>query len=262
MSDARLLAAAAERARRWEALVATNGGPVFDECTVTKRVFGAKLKAEQHRTDAANRLGLQTGRFITPSVLASVGATMTVERIVDFVPIRDLLREDAQASIPIVRRVGGALGCIHTNMAQLCLAEGHFIHGDFNTVNVGVRASDEMITVLDWSLGSPFSDYKIADPFSFDVAHFCYSIIAHHSAPWRLIGIWERLVDSFLEGYASQRHVSVERRHVELEIERISRALLFRVPTARLTRVPAYVLLRLAAHVLILNSTTTKASHE
>lgn len=257
--DDPVLAAAQARARaraaRWEQLLSRSGTHSFAAAVVTKKAEREVLTTEAERTKIARSLGEASQLFYTPEVVAidQVRSTLTIERVQGFVTLRDLLRENAQACIRVANRVGHALGYIHTHLprslANIRRTSSLFdVHGDFNTMNVGLRQDDPEVVILDWSAGRHFGRLEIRDPQLFELAHFIYSLVAHHHAPWRVARTLPALIDAFLAGYAAETGRAVLSVDLRREVLSVSRALLLKFGSTRSFRAPAYLLHRIVSH--------------
>lgn len=273
LKDSRVTAACARalaRSSRWEQLLERAGNHLFTATTVTKTMNRKDLIPESERTRIAHSLGATSQLFYTPDVEAidEYRCSITFERIIDFVTFRDLFREDAETCAGIANRVGQALGYIHRHFAENlpeALASSPLlrVHGDFNTMNVGLRPSDGALVVLDWSPGRHFERLRIRDPELFEVSHFIYSLVAHHHAPWTIAHTLPRIIDEFLEGYEARRGRTLPRSQIQNQALWISRRLFFEIPPGRPQRALGYLFVRVASHLtLAFPRTFRRSEHE
>lgn len=137
----------------------------------------ALAAVEAEKTARAAAIGISTGLFRVPSLLASDPAlgTLETERIEDFVQLHEALLRGKDADA-LVAAAGRALAAIHANLelpeamriqlpapyAAPELGVDVVLHGDFNTYNLFVRSGTRELVITDWE--TSFQAHRLSDP--------------------------------------------------------------------------------------------------
>jgi len=153
-----------------------------------------------------------------------------------------MFREDVTASLPIVTVAGAALGYVHRRL--------NMFHGDFNTINVGVRLLDGKLVILDWYRGPSFT-WKAKSRYE-DIGHFVYSSMFHHTIPMLAARRVKEVAEAFFLGYQRETEEIISRRAVYQMIVSISEQLMFEMPKDRGIRTLVYAAQRLSGHGALL----------
>jgi tRNA A-37 threonylcarbamoyl transferase component Bud32 len=234
-----ITARALRRSARWESQLTRAGTHRFEARTVTKPSIDSVREATATR--AASDEGCASGLFITPAVLATEPNTIVIERITGFVTLRDLLRESVVDALPFVERAGRALGHIHERM--------HTIHGDFNTMNVGIRVEDASVVILDWCRGRHLASEQSS---TYELAHFLYSCVFHQLIPVLAMRHLDAIASSFFRGYRMTGTLTMTKQaEVHDTIVEVSSQLLLRFPRNSRPRAALYALQRITGHVAL-----------
>jgi len=179
----------------------------------------AILAVEAARTRRAAEVGDESGAFYVPRILrADPGSgVIDFERVRHLRDIAHLALADDLRVPDLVRRAGAALAVIHDRLRlppdlkidlppEWCYGTTRrvFLHGDFNTINVGIDETTGRLVILDWSTAWAVSPMATAGPPCFDLAWFSANLF--NIMPWQRVASWPAAAwaDLFIKGYLSQ----------------------------------------------------------
>jgi O-antigen/teichoic acid export membrane protein len=180
------------------------------------------IRVEAEKTARAAAIGAATGLFRVPSVLAAdaSGGTLVTERVAGIRPLHGLLRRGIDADRLVVD-AARALAAIHARLAlpdpmrhrlreEWSTPESAevVLHGDYNTFNLFVGASGELV-VTDWEMSflahsvhdNAPSEIPTTGPRWFDLAWFVTSLFRRTWLGIGRIRAAPARADAFLSGY-------------------------------------------------------------
>lgn len=198
--------------------------------TVIKKVHANSVQREATRTACGRDIGLVSGLYCTPNIIAVNEDSIVLEKFEELGSIRSRLNEEDGLSI--AKKIGEALGAIHSIQSKsphwvhlaaetraYISANENFYHGDFNTYNVLYNHREDKLCILDWT--SP--DWAGSEPFVgnryFDLCVFIISVFSRRVLEHGLVQRPDKIIDQFILGYRDNSIVPFNSRELSRTFE-------------------------------------------
>ena len=197
---------------------ATSRNVTFQEDTVLKTVDPRFAEVEVRVTQAAYDLARKSELFNVPRILSYdlTAGVIEFERVMEYVTLGHLIAR-TPGNLEVIQRIGKALACIHTQLqlpsclripvdAKWMTSDDDMvpIHGDFNTINVGLDENTNAVTVMDWASASGLDRKHTVGPVYLDLAHFVYSLFIHQASHINAMMSLKQRTNVFLDVYQSE----------------------------------------------------------
>ncbi len=216
---------------------------IINERTVSKRLETSDARLEAKKTSLAHKLSLKSGLFYVPKVFGFDRWTNTIEfeRIDDYCTFGQIMAGDHDEN-ELIYKAGNALGFIHTNfhlpddLKRSCGSDNElntddcvYLHGDFNTINVGFSKDMNSIVILDWASAPVIGSSVTVGPRYLDIASFLRSLVMHQANFKSSLVHFCQRANTFLNGYEDQTRERLNRLHLGDYLLKVSRLHLNRI---------------------------------
>lgn len=196
----------------------------FTPETVVKTIDPTHAPVEAEVTRLAQAVGVKTGLFRVPRVLAHDADTgsITFERLHGLVTLGQFLAGDRDGH-ELLARAGEAIAAVHAHMClpaplkfaapaslQSDPSDEVAIHGDFNTLNSCYIPDADELVLLDWSTAPALSEKITTGSRYIDLAQFVRSLLIHQAGHIRACKLFSNRSRAFLAGYQRRAGLSVD----------------------------------------------------
>lgn len=189
---------------------------------IIKRQSCALARCEFEKTRRAISLGEKTGLFKVPAILDfdEPAGSISLARLRGYTPLKQILRE-SKSHDELMEVVARALAAVHAHLRlppdmvvpppePLCCPALHvFLHGDFNTTNLGFAGDDKKLVIFDWSASDQYGGQATVGPYLLELAWFIMGLLRRRSVGWGPLQVYgfgeladaDELAASFINHY-------------------------------------------------------------